>query len=134
MSLQKFAVVCLIACFGILVHAAEALAQSRSLQDVMKDMGRSLSGIARPVNQGTAGANELALAQKLVQLVGEATLTPPRGLAGAGLARYQELMSELNLAAIELEAALAASDMPRAQAAVRLLGSIRGTGHGEFKE
>ena len=134
MSLQKFTVVCLIASFGILVHAAGALAQSRSLQDVMKDMGRSLSGIARPVNQGTAGANELALAQKLVQLVGEASITPPAGLAGAGLARYQQLMGELNLAAIELEAALAASDLPRAQAAVRLLGSIRGTGHGEFKE
>lgn len=134
MSLQKFVVICLVASFGILVHATTVLAQSRSLQDVMKDMGRSLSGIARPVNQGTAGANELALAKKLVQLVCEASITPPAGLECAGLARYQELMSELNLAAIELEAALAASDMPRAQAAVRLLGSIRGTGHGEFKE
>jgi hypothetical protein len=134
MSLQKFVVICLVASVGILVHATVVLAQSRSLHDVMKDMGRTLSGIARPVNQGTAGANELVLSQKLVQLVGEAILIPPSGLQDAGLLRYQALMSELNLAAIELEAALAASDLPRAQAAVRLLGSIRGTGHDEFKE
>ena len=71
MSLQKFALGCVIGAFSLLVHMS-AYAQTRSLEELMGLMGRSFGGIARPVNAGTAGPVEAQLARDVLALTIEA--------------------------------------------------------------
>lgn len=140
MSLQKYTIVCFLAAFTVLAHLTHALAQSRSLGEVMGLMGRSLGAIARPVTQGSAGPQEAALARQLKVLVEEAhgilpdsVLALPAQEQEPRIQRYQQLMGELAQAAGALAAAIEASDAAKARAAMQTIMQLRNTGHQEFR-
>lgn len=139
MSLQKFALACVIGAFSLLVHMS-SYAQSRTLEDVMSLMGRSLGTISRPVSQGTAGAAEAQAAHQLLLLVEEGKSILPSSVtslpADEQVVRaqlYVQLMNELAAAVTELEISITVGDMNRAKAAMQVILKLRTRGHEEFR-
>lgn len=143
MFIQKLALISLLGSVTVLSHMTvvmSAYAEARSLKEVMSDMGKKLGGIARTVQQGTAGATEARLSRELHALVLEgASIMPdsvtrlPQDERGPRAELYAQLMQKLADAVLELEAGIAAGDMPRAQAALQLMLRLRGQGHEQFK-
>lgn len=128
--------------FAVLTQtlSTPAMAQTRSLKTVMKEMGKKLGGIARPVTQGTASEAEANLAASLLVLAEEAALILPDVVLNASSPdrerleiRFKSLMSELHVALDELERGIRSGNMPAAQAALQNLLTIRGAGHDEFR-
>ncbi len=139
MSLQKFALACVIGAFSLLVHMS-AYAQERTLAEVMSLMGRSFGGIARPVNAGTAGAAEAQLARQVLALALEAQGILPNSVTSLPDAErvvraqlYVDLMGELTRAVEELEAAITVADPARSKAALQWILQLRTKGHEEFR-
>lgn len=139
MSLQKFALACVIGAFSLLVHMS-AYAQERTLAEVMSLMGRSFGGIARPVNAGTAGAPEAQLARQVLALTLEAQGILPESVTSLPDAErevraqlYVDLMGELARAIEELEAAITVADPTRSKAALQWILQLRTKGHEEFR-
>ncbi len=139
MSLQKFALGCVIGAFSLLVHMS-AYAQTRSLEELMGLMGRSFGGIARPVNAGTAGPVEAQLAREVLALTIEAQGVMPDSVTSLPDAEqavrgqlYVALMGELIRAVEELEAAITVKDPARSKAALQWILQLRTKGHEEFR-
>lgn len=139
MSLQKFALACVIGAFSLLVHMS-ASAQERTLADVMSLMGRSFGGLARPVNAGTAGAPEAQLTRQVLALTLEAQGLLPDSVTSLPDAErevraqlYVDLMGELARALEELEAAITVADPARSKAALQWILQLRTKGHEEFR-
>ena len=139
MSLQKFALGCVIGAFSLLVHMS-AYAQTRTLEELMGLMGRSFGGIARPVNAGTAGPLEAQLAREVLALTIEAQGVMPDSVTSLPDAEqvvrgklYVDLMGELIRAVEELEAAITVKDPARSKAALQWILQLRTKGHEEFR-
>lgn len=144
MFIQRFAFACILAASAVLTHMTVSLSayaeDARSLESVMSDMGQSFGRIARPIQQGTAGAAEARVAGQLRSLVVEASGILPPSVLSLPVSQqrpradlYHSLMNKLLDAVTELEAGLIAGDIQRAKAALQLVGQIRGQGHAEFK-
>jgi len=143
MNQKSFVLFCLLSSpFAVLTQTltTPAMAQSRSLKTVMKEMGKKLGGIARPVTQGTAGEAEANLAASLLVLAEEAALILPDVVLNASSPergrlelRYKSLMNDLHVALDELERSIRSGNMSAAQTALQNLLTIRGAGHDEFR-
>jgi len=144
MSLQKFALCCLIGSFSLLAHmglTARAYAEEvRTLEAVMGLMGRSLGPLVKPITQGTAGPAQAAQVHQLLALTVEAQGILPDVVREASAddrpvleARYIELMQDLTKAVQELETALTNSDVNAARSALNEMVRLRGIGHDEFR-
>ena len=144
MIIQRIALVLLISATTVLGHMTFALSaqaeETRSLSAVMTDIGRTFGRIARPVQQGTAGATEAVLSRDLHLLVLEAgTILPdsildlPESEQGPRIELYSTLISALAKTVTDLEAAILIADHAAAQAALQVALRLRSQGHEEFK-
>ena len=145
MSLQRMVLFSWVGAVLVALHltlsfSAFAQTEARSLAAVMSDMGRTLGSINRPVQQGTAGVKEADLAKQLhayvveaSEIMPDAVLELPEADRALKSQEYRDLMNELALAVVDLEAAIRGGDMPRAQAQMRLILQLRTKGHDLFR-
>lgn len=124
----------------VLMSAGGAFANDE-LKAVMKEMGSVFKKLGPQISNPELNASSIELMKQLDPLIYKAAgLRPdligtlPANAQRASELRYEKLMAQLQVAAVETEQALTANDQAAAMKGLKTIGELRKQGHNEFQE